>query len=48
MRCFYTDVSRASQLLDWSPRVGWRDGVNMLYQWVVSEDQDKLRRLYAH
>lgn len=34
-RVYVSDIGRAAAELGWSPRVGWRDGLPLLYDWVA-------------
>jgi CDP-paratose 2-epimerase len=33
-KCYYTDNRKAHQLLDWTPKVQWKEGVNRTFSWV--------------
>lgn len=33
-KCYYTDITLAKKLLGWVPKVSWRDGIRMTYEWV--------------
>lgn len=35
-RVFVSDISRAASELGWSPKVAWRDGLGLLYDWVAA------------
>ncbi len=34
-KVFVSDITRAASELGWSPKVGWRDGLGRLYDWVA-------------
>lgn len=35
-RIYVSDIRRAQQELQWSPRIGWQRGLGLLYEWVAS------------
>ncbi|MEP7341477.1 MAG: NAD-dependent epimerase/dehydratase family protein [Acidobacteriota bacterium] len=35
-RIYVSDISRAQAELGWAPRVGWAQGLELLYQWVAA------------
>lgn len=33
-KLFVADLAKISRLLDWSPRIGWQEGIRMMLDWV--------------
>lgn len=46
VKCFYTDHHRATELLGWAPKLGWRDGVRELYAFI-SANRDVVRNIHS-
>jgi CDP-paratose 2-epimerase len=39
-RYYVSDIGRVSHDLDWQPRIGWREGLTRLFNWVVSNQHE--------
>lgn len=35
-RVYISDIRRAQKELNWSPRIGWQQGLTLLYEWVAA------------
>jgi CDP-paratose 2-epimerase len=38
-RVFVSDIGKAERELGWTPRVGWKDGLDRLFEWVAENRQ---------
>ncbi len=46
-KCYYSNCTKAKQLLGWEPTTPWREGVRRTYEWVLENIED-FRLAYAH
>jgi CDP-paratose 2-epimerase len=37
-RVFVADIKKAKELIEWSPKVGKREGITKMIEWVESND----------
>ena len=43
----YSDITKAKEILGFSPQISLKDGVESVYKWFIDKDADQIKRAAA-